>query len=529
MSKLLNSRSQWLSSDKIYPYALIGILMLGFSVRLIGLDKGVWGDETFTISMISKANLWEMLQDLRRDVHPPLHYILLYYWSKINNSEEFLRLFSVLFGVGTIAVVMSWLKQYSYLASILAGIYLATTPIMLRFSQEIRGYSLLLFVTALAFLFASSIIATPEKLTGYIGLTLSLIVAISTKLVAIMLLVPLFLFVVIQITLEGKKKYWGKIIFTFTIPCLGFIYFYSFYLNKLSQNTADYWIPNLSLYLFSSTWQYLLGLSTLFFHSYLNHILSFLFLALVTISLIFGKWQKSFSLLAFSVLFCLEIIIYSLIKTPIFWYRSLLPSLIPLFAFIALQIATIKSHPIKTASIILLATFSILTTADWITVQAYRPIEYYKTVAQLVELKWQPNNLILFYPGYISSPFEYYFENIPSETVRKIRKKANIEKIKLDLNQYLSQSTANPALISVVVRLDLNAKVEDFQKLLSALQSKDSKSRNLQAFFLISHDLDFVKETSKTNDFLAALEAEFGQPKSSQEEGGYVFAEYEEI
>lgn len=154
--------------------------------------------------MISKANIWEMLQDLRRDVHPPLHYVLLYYWSKISNSEESLRLFSVLFGVGTIAVVMSWLKQYSFLASILAGIYLATTPIMLRFSQEIRGYSLLLFATALAFLFTSRIIAKPEKLFGYIGLTLSLSVAMSTKLIAIMLFIPMFLLLVIRTVLVIK-------------------------------------------------------------------------------------------------------------------------------------------------------------------------------------------------------------------------------------------------------------------------------------------------------------------------------------
>lgn len=71
MSKLINSRSNWLSSDKISPYVLAGILVLAFSIRLIGLDKGIWLDEAFTIQMISKANLLEMLQDLRGDVHPP--------------------------------------------------------------------------------------------------------------------------------------------------------------------------------------------------------------------------------------------------------------------------------------------------------------------------------------------------------------------------------------------------------------------------------------------------------------------------
>ncbi|MDJ0747756.1 MAG: hypothetical protein QNJ32_31095 [Xenococcaceae cyanobacterium MO_167.B27] len=276
MSKLINSPSNWLSSDKIYPYFLVGILVVAFSIRLIGLDKGIWLDEAFTIQMISKANLLKMLQDLRGDVHPPLYYVLLYFWSKITSSEESLRLFSVFFGLGTVAVVMSWLKQYSCLASILAGIYFSTAPVMLRFSQEIRGYSLLLFATALAFFFASRVIAKPEKLSGYIGLILSLTVAIFTKLIGVMLLAPIFLFLVIMTAIEEKKIHWNKVILTFSIPVLVFIFFYFFYLSNLSKNTENYWITHFSPTLFSLTWQYILGLYSLFFSNYLNHILSFI-------------------------------------------------------------------------------------------------------------------------------------------------------------------------------------------------------------------------------------------------------------
>jgi hypothetical protein len=74
------SRSTWLNIDKNYPYAFIAISILALSIRLIGLDKGIWLDEDFTINMISKGSLWEMLQTLRKDPHPPLHYVLLYFW-----------------------------------------------------------------------------------------------------------------------------------------------------------------------------------------------------------------------------------------------------------------------------------------------------------------------------------------------------------------------------------------------------------------------------------------------------------------
>jgi uncharacterized membrane protein len=504
-------------------------LILALSTRLIGLDKGIWLDEDFTIQMISKSNLSEMLQALRKDVHPPLYYLLLYFWSKISNSEEFLRLFSVLFGVGTVAVVMNWLKQYSCLASILAGLYFATTPVMLRFSQEIRGYSLLLFATALAFFFASRVIAKPEKLSGYIGLTLSLTVAISTKLIGVMLLAPIFLFVVIMTALEQKENHWGKAILTFSLPCLAFIFFYFFYLTNLSKNTEDYWIPHFSSYLFSSTLQYLLGLYSLFFSSYLNHILSFIFLAILAIALIFGKWQRNFPFLLAVIFFCLEIIIYSLIKTPIFWYRNLLPSLVPFVAFLVLQIATIQAKKIKIASIILLTAFSILVTANWVTVQAYRPVEYYKQVAQLVESEWQPNNLVLFYPGFISGTVKYYFDKIPPEAGIVVSNETTIETIKSDLNKYLVQSTVNPTPIFLIARLDLTVKIEDFKNLLSALKSELEKPTNLKAFLIISHDYCFLREPTQPNDFLAALKAEFGQPISYQNKRAYLLSEYEKI
>ena len=529
MSKLINGRSNWLSINKIYPYAVIGILVLAFSIRLIGLDKGIWLDEAFTIRMISQDNLSSMVEALRKDVHPPLYYVLLYFWSKISNGEEFLRLFSVWLGVGTVAVVMSWLKQYSCLASILAGIYFATAPIMLRFSQEIRGYSLLLFATALAFFFASRVIAKPEKLSGYIGLILSLTVAISTKLIGVMLLAPIFLFVVMMTALEQKENHWGKAILSFSIPFLAFIFFYFFYLTSLAKNTEDYWIPHFSLYLFSSTWQYLLGLSSLFFSSYLNHILSFIFLAILAIALIFGKWQRNFPFFVVTIFFCLEIIIYSLIKTPIFWYRSLLPSLIPFVAFLALQIATIQAKKIKIASVVLLTILSIVFTANWVTIQAYRPVEYYKQVAQLVESEWQPNNLVLFYPGFISGTVKYYFDKIPPEAGIVVRNKNNFETIKSELNKYPVQSTVNPTPIFLIARLDLTVKIEDFKNLLSALKSEFEKPINLKAFLIISHDYCFLREPTQPNNFLAALEAEFSQPISYQNKRAYLLSEYEKI
>ncbi|MDJ0533144.1 MAG: glycosyltransferase family 39 protein [Xenococcaceae cyanobacterium MO_207.B15] len=503
---------------------------MALSIRLIGLDQGIWLDEALTIQKISTANPLEILQNLRRDNHPPLYYILLYFWSKIiANTEESLRLFSVLFGVGTVVVVMRWLKQYSCLASILAGIYFSTAPIMLRFSQEIKGYSLLLFATALAFFFASRVIAKPEKFSGYIGLTLSLTIAISTHLIGIMLLAPIFLFVVIMTALEQKKNHWSKVILTFSMPFLAFIFLNFFYFTNLSKITENFWMPDLSAYLFSSTLQYLLGLSTLFFSHYLNHILSFIFLGILAITLIFGKWERNFIFLFVAIFFCLEIIIYSLIRTPIFWYRSLLPSLIPFVVFIVLQIATIQAKKIKIASILLLTVFNILVTANWVTIQAYRPVEYYKQIAQLVESEWQPNNLLVFYPGYILDTVKYHFDKIPPEAGIVVYNSTKLERIKSRIDKGYEQYINNLTSIFLIVRVDLTVEIENFKNLLSVINSEIKEPFNLKTFLIISHDMCFIKERDKSNQFLAALETEFGQPTSYQDKKAYVLSEYDKI
>jgi hypothetical protein len=523
-----NKFSNKLSINKIYTYALVGILVLALSIRLIGLNKGIWLDETFTIGMISKESLLEMLQSLRSDTHPPLNYVLLYFWSKISNSEEFLRLLSVLFGMGTVAVVMRWIKQYSLSASLLAGLYFATNPIMLRFSHEIRNYQILVFATALAFLFASRAIAKPEKLTGYIGLAVSLTVAISSHLIGIMLIAPIFVFIVFMTVLEQKKVCWSKAILAVITPFLVFIYFYFFYLKTLTQRQEDWWMPSVSWHLFSSTAQYLFGLSSLYFSSYFDDLIAFIFLATLAIAFTFGNWKQNFAFLWATMIFCLEIIIYSWVKTPIFWYRNILPALVPFVGFIVLQIATIQTKKIKIASILLLTLLSLIFTTNWVTVQAYGPVEYYKKVAQLVNREWQPNNLVVFYPGYIADTVNYYLVKIPSEDRIVAGIPINKEKLERDIKKKIAIDNRNKSLTTfLILRIDLSVQIEDFKNLLSAIKSQTKIPFKLKVFSLISHDYSILQDRDISNSFLAVLKSQFGKPLSYQEEKAYILSEHE--
>lgn len=406
---------QLLKINQIYPYAFAAILIGALILRLLGLDKGIWLDEYFSFRWNEGDNLGSLIIKLRDYDKPPLYFTLLYLWTRISENEQFCRLLSIVFDVGTIIILMRWIKQYSSLGSILGGLYFSTLPIILRYSQEIRPYSLLILATALGFFFASCIVAKPEKISGYGGVGLSLTLAVSTHLVGVMLIVPITIFIVLMAGIHKAKFDWAKLILALTLPSLVFILFYLFYLTTLAKRVAEWWMPSVSWTLLSTTAQYVLGLSNVFFQSNINAIIVFIFFALLSISLIFGKWKNNYPFCLAALTFWLEVIIYSSIKTPIFFYRTILPGLIPFIGFLALQITSIEVKSIKKIAILLLLILTFIFTFNWITFQAYQPVEYDKQVANLIESEWQPKSLVFFYPGYVADTVQYYLKELPQE------------------------------------------------------------------------------------------------------------------
>jgi uncharacterized membrane protein len=511
-----------LSINNIYPYVTSAIFLLAIILGLLGLNKGLWGDEIATVLKISHKNIFEMFEQLRGDVHPPLYYVLLYFWGKISKQEEFLRLFSLILSIGNLGIVMLWLKQYSTLASLLAGLYLATTPIMLRYSQELKAYSLVVFATSLAFLCASYIMKKPEKYLAYIGLSLSLTVAVSAHLVGIMLMPIIVSFIGFQGFLLKKRLRLFKLFITIIIPTINFIYFNFFWLGKL-QNIKDtwWWMPPLDLYLISSTAKYLFGLSSLYLPITFIPWIALIFSAILATSSFFGKWRSNFTFVAVTVIFWLEVIIYSIIESPIFYYRILLPSLVPFTAFLSLQIVTISNKKIKIVSIVCCIILSISYSVNWVTNQAYKPIEENRSVVQLVQSEWRPDNLVIIYPFYIQDSINYYFQNLPSN-----KQILALQPDKIS-NLSLKQKELNMFLIAMAGGV---IGVEDYKILLSNLLSllKSEKINNLKLnlLFIKGHDAYFSKKYDSIERFIVTSESKLGKPYFSQDFGLYLISKY---
>lgn len=534
-------------ADRFEPYvwAVGAMLCLALAIRLSGLDKGIWLDEYATLQMTLRGNFRSTLSLLRSDNHPPAYFLLLKVWELVGDSEQLLRLPSVFLGVATVATVVAWLRIYSRLASVLAGLLIATLPVLLQYSHEIRHYALLVFAVALSFFFASRVSRGPEKLDGYLGLALSLVLTVSSHLVGVMLLVPVTAFLILMASGE-KRVDWKKVALALALPCAIFALFYLVYLKGLGRRTADWWMPLFSMDLASSTARYMLGISSAAPPSTLNQerfLVStwlagptprLLLLVLVALSSTLGNWRRSIPFLVAALLFFLQVVGYSILKTPIFWPRTILPAMIPLIGFIGLQVATIRIRGIKIVGTIALIGLSLIFAIDWITGGASIPTEAWRDASELLSSRWRPGDLVVFYPDYAKGPTRYYFPELPSEAIIQVKIGADIKKLDAAVDERLPDGTKDrdQHAAFLVVRGDLSVQkdMHTYYGLLSVLQSRLKEVSDLQVLLITCPDVNVEPNLVETRlELLSGLESYLGEPAWFQEFDLFALSEHKSL
>lgn len=142
LQKLFQRHLPW------YERHFTWLLILGVAVAMaisltIGLLQSVWFDEAYSI-WLAKQPLGELLRLTSLDTHPPLYYMLLKAWAGVWGwSEVALRSFSVLAMGGALTVGVLFVKKtFGVRAALVALVFAALTPFLLRYGFEIRMYAL---------------------------------------------------------------------------------------------------------------------------------------------------------------------------------------------------------------------------------------------------------------------------------------------------------------------------------------------------------------------------------------------------
>jgi mannosyltransferase len=124
-------------------------------LRLIFLGaRSFWGDEIVSVKLA--ADTWRAFEYwiLRREANMALYYLLLRGWVCLGDGEAWVRLFSAVCGILTVAAIYVLAKRLlgervAWIAALLA----ATNACLVQFSQEARSYSMLMLLVVLSYYF----------------------------------------------------------------------------------------------------------------------------------------------------------------------------------------------------------------------------------------------------------------------------------------------------------------------------------------------------------------------------------------
>jgi hypothetical protein len=123
-------------------FALL-ILALALAIRLWDLTaRSLWLDEAveYWVAASPLARQPDIVRDVIQD--PPLYSLLLHVWMEVSTGEAWLRLLSVLFGVGTVAGIMAIAYRLQGWASAwVAGLMVSILPSAVRYAQEVGQYA----------------------------------------------------------------------------------------------------------------------------------------------------------------------------------------------------------------------------------------------------------------------------------------------------------------------------------------------------------------------------------------------------
>jgi uncharacterized membrane protein len=136
---------RWLSAR--LNLVVLGVIADGFLIRVYAAGRSFLNpDEALHYLILNQRSAFWAYKISLTNAHPPLIYILLYYWKFLGRSELMLRFPSVLAGTAVCWFAYKWIETiFGKAAGVIGLILVAFSPSLVALSAEVRSYALLLF------------------------------------------------------------------------------------------------------------------------------------------------------------------------------------------------------------------------------------------------------------------------------------------------------------------------------------------------------------------------------------------------
>ncbi|HEX7059305.1 MAG TPA: glycosyltransferase family 39 protein [Solirubrobacterales bacterium] len=138
-------------------WIVAGLTVLAASLRFATLGLQAYHhDEIVTASRVLRGSFWHAMDAVGfSESAPPLYYALAWLWTQLTGTGEFgLRSLSALAGVATVPVAyMLGVELRGHRAGLATAALVAVNPMLVWYSQEARGYALLVLATTISALY----------------------------------------------------------------------------------------------------------------------------------------------------------------------------------------------------------------------------------------------------------------------------------------------------------------------------------------------------------------------------------------
>lgn len=172
--------------------ALVCLIALALRLHLLG-TLSITIDESDSI-FFARASWREFLSAIRHgepSMTMTLFFLLLRGWIHLGDSEFVLRCLPVLFGVATIPAVYQLGSRFlSKTAGLTGAALLAAHSCHIRFSQQLRSYSMLSFFLVLSTYFFLAAIESPRRKEIWVGYVIASALAVYAHPYAVLVLIP---------------------------------------------------------------------------------------------------------------------------------------------------------------------------------------------------------------------------------------------------------------------------------------------------------------------------------------------------
>jgi 4-amino-4-deoxy-L-arabinose transferase-like glycosyltransferase len=389
---------------------IVFITFIGAILRISKIsERSIWLDEAITAQVSMSGILGIILNRSQTGIHPPLYFILIYFWTKIFGDSEFsLRFPSFIFGTLSIFLIYKLVKKiYDKETALISSILYSLSPFFIYFSQEARMYPLLIFLglLSLTYVYDLSIEFNRKNLLKLLIVNSLLL---YTHFFSTLLIISENIFIILlnRKNIENIKRW-------LLIQIINLLIFSPWIYVILTRNTPEIYqgAQPLSLYSISvSFYQIFFG----FVRNFLERrglipIFLVLFLFFITLGILPPYKDKKglfLNILYFFVPFLSLIIISSFGKS--FYSSRYLSAFAPgILILMARGIKKIKLYPLINISLIFLVLiYSILNTSYYLRLNTLnRP---WREVVEYIHKNAQEDHIVLISEAYYYRPFEYY-------------------------------------------------------------------------------------------------------------------------